>query len=139
MRNPGRTVRIVILLATFVLAVISRVAAGPIGAEFKVGGAPPEISPSVAINEDGTSLAVWSADDQGNRTIRGRAFDSSGQPIGSEFQVNASNAGSHYGPSAVALPNGGFIVIWDSPNIDHYEIFWRRLDASATPIGGEVQ
>ena len=62
--------------------------------------------PAIAGATDGTLLVVWKSDDQildANSGIRGRVLRSSGMPVGPDFRINTTRAGSQGNPSAVSL------------------------------------
>lgn len=51
------------------------------------------------------------------------------QPVGGEFQINAYATGNQGRPRIAARPNGGFVVVWHSPQE-------RGPDAPAGIVGG---
>ena len=66
--------------------------------------------------EDGSELGVY-----------GQRFDSNGNKVGSQFQVNTWTTGWQWYPSITSLPNGGFVVVWhsDGQDGDGYGVFGR--------------
>jgi hypothetical protein len=112
--------------------------------------------PQVAADADGSFLVVWESTDTTSggpngqdgdgRGIFGRAFDSSGAPLGSEFQVNTRTEGNqgrgHLRELAVAnYTDGEFIVTWTTPDdgwdigIDGQRLL---LDPSLGPVCGDA-
>ena len=59
-----------------------------------------------SLGSSGTDSFAWS--------IQGQRYGSNGAPIGEQFQVNAYTTLSQRSPSIAAVPNGGFVVVWDS-------------------------
>ncbi|MBX9742730.1 MAG: PT domain-containing protein, partial [Chthoniobacterales bacterium] len=89
---------------------------------------------SVAALSGGGFVVTWN-NDNGNRKIYGRRYDSSGNAIGtSEFQISTLTTGNNYIPTVSALSDGGYVVTWwngVSPN----QIYGRRYDSSGNAIG----
>ena len=106
-------------------------------------------SASVAISPQGGFVVVWESDgssgaDTSQSSIQGRRFDSSGTPLGAEFEVNSYTTGYQYGPRVATDPQGGFVVVWngEGPNgTQAYDsiIQSRRFDAQGAPLGDQFQ
>ena len=98
---------------------------------------------SIAPLEDGSFVVLWASylQDGSSSGIFGQRFDPDGQKLGGEFQVNTYTPDNQSRPSAAGLPDGGFVVTWESYNQDGsgYGIFGQRFDASGVPVGAEVQ
>ncbi len=116
----------------------------PQGPEFQVAGNPgpyyyytPQY-PSVAVDDAGRFVVVWDEfvppGDGGYRHILGRRYDSTGAPLGSEFEVSQYANYETQAPDVAADPNGEFMVVWHTYS---YEVRGRRYDAAATPLGNE--
>ncbi len=72
------------------------------------------IFPSVAINQNGSSIIVWESVDypeEGDRTICGRLFDRIGLELGDGFVINSEMSSCRY-PDVAMDPNSNFIVVW---------------------------
>ena len=54
------------------------------------------------------------------------------------FLINTETIGSTYFPDAIALSDGGFLVIWQAPDGDNAGIFGQRFTASGEKTGGEL-
>jgi hypothetical protein len=67
-----------------------------------------------------------------------RAAWPQGMPVGPEFRVNTSTAGSQGLPSAASSSSGDFVVVWTGPE-SGYEtgIFGQRYDSSGAALGPE--
>ena len=52
--------------------------------------------------------------DASGSAIKAQLFDPTGQKVGSEFLVNSTTPNDQMAPVMVALPNGGFVVAWQS-------------------------
>ena len=65
----------------------------------------------------GGFVIVWtdqSGADGSSSGVFGQEFDASGNPVGSEFQVNEEISSVQYQPTVTALDNGGYVVAWSS-------------------------
>jgi hypothetical protein len=101
---------------------------------------PPFGSASVASNDDGDFVVVWTSTDDGSYTgIMGRRFDRSGAPLGGEFQVNASTTGFQLSPTVAMDPAGNFVVVWSSDDGDGPGIFGRCFDTGVSPLAGDLR
>ena len=62
-----------------------------------------------------TFVVSWTSPDDGDGAgVYARRYDSAGQPLGSQFQVN-THTSDYQGVSAVAaMPSGAFVVTWIS-------------------------
>lgn len=94
----------------------------------------------LAVDDQGNTVAVWeSAGQDGDDTgIFGRRFDSQGQPLGNEFQINTTTAGRQYRPVVDILADGGFVVAWTGSDGSGTGIFGQRFDALGQPVNGEL-
>jgi hypothetical protein len=70
--------------------------------------------PSVSKLQNGGFVIAWQsyAQDTSGWGIYGQRYDSSGNKLGSEFQVNSYTVGDQDAPSIAWLNNGGFAVAW---------------------------
>jgi len=90
----------------------------PVGAEFQISVYTVSTQRSVEVATDGAGniVAVWHSYDQDHDAtgIFGRRFDSSGNPLGAEFQVSSYTLGYQYNPTVAAAAAGNFVVAWGS-------------------------
>ncbi len=99
--------------------------------------------PSIAELSDGGFVLTYSSSDQdgdGNG-IFGQRYGSDGTPVGSEFQVNTTTTGDQSTPSVSTLPDGWFVVTWNSRDQDGSDdgIYGQVFNASGSKIGDEFQ
>lgn len=77
-----------------------------------------QITPSVALDARGNFVIAWQdlSNDQGGYggTILAQQFDSTGAPIGSEFQVNSATADLQRAPAVAIDPDGDYVIIWNN-------------------------
>ena len=99
--------------------------------------------PSVAALDGGGFVIVWqSANQDGDGSgIYGQRYDADGTPSGSEFRINTFTAFDQTSPEVAGLPDGGFVVTWQSDRQDGSDggIYMQRYAADGQPVGGETQ
>jgi len=78
-------------------------------------------NPRVAMNNAGEFVIVWNSDTglgDTERDIFGQRFDSSGSPIGDEFQINTFAAGDQRNAAVAMDETGQFVTVWQSDGQD---------------------
>ena len=95
----------------------------------------------VAMDEQGAFVVVWNSyrqdDDSGG--IFGQRFSATGEPLGSEFQINTTTSGNQASPTVAMDAAGNFIVVWQGPGLNDEDIFAQRFDPNGKPLGVEFQ
>lgn len=118
----------------------------PSGVEIPVstGGVDPsghgEVAPEAATGLGGGFTVVWESGELDSTKIFARRFDAFGEPLGAEVRVTSGAIGGAERAAAVAPgPGRGFTVVWEqiSPRGES-DVFARRFDAAANPLGGEI-
>ena len=118
---------------------------GKIGEEFQVNTYTSDNQwyPSVTSLSDGGFVVTWNSlvRSNGGYGIYAQHYDSNGNPVGSEFQVNTYNNSSQLYPSVTNLSDGGFVVTWSSSGQDGsgQGIYGQRYDRDKNPVGQEFQ
>jgi hypothetical protein len=110
------------------------------GTEFQVNSTTlyDQRSPSVAMLAGGGFAIAWeSQQDAAVENIYCQIFDSSGEPIGSEFLANVYTGYRQISPSIRAYGDVGFILVWGSENQDGagWGVYAQRFAADGTPMG----
>jgi hypothetical protein len=95
----------------------------PLGEPFSVNTTHdgPQRYPKVAMNDRGEFIIVWESQidpDITERDIFGQRFNSFGEPIGGEFQINMYIEGDQRYPSVAISDDGRFITVWQSDDQD---------------------
>lgn len=116
----------------------------PRGGEFRVHTVTAGVQrePAVAVDADGDFLITWNAKnpDDLDYGIYAQRYNAAGQPLGSEFRVNADPAGSQRSPAAAFTPDGGFWIAWwgNRTGGDSGGVYFRRFDAAGAPLAPEA-
>ncbi len=92
---------------------------------------------------NGGFVVTWESfgqDSAGSYGVYAQLYDSSGTAIGSEFAVNAFVENDQAKPSITAMPDGGFVIVWESATQDGSAkgVYAQRFDALGEQIGDET-
>ncbi len=102
-----------------------------------------QTSPDVGGVSGGPRVVVWQSDGQDGSSsgVFGQRFASSGAPIGGEFQVNTSSAGSQSSPRVSTNMAGRTVIVWNSDGQDGSgrAILGRLYTDSGVPVTAELQ
>ena len=89
--------------------------------------------PSVAADDAGNFIVVWTIQFFTGYGLRGRRFASSGVPLGGQFEVGT---GGYNGSASVAADSAGnFVVVWTKEEGSTYSVFGQRYASSGAPLG----
>lgn len=124
----------------------------PLGGEFQVNTYRPstQTSPEVSSDASGNFVVVWQSlyqDGGGGGYDRdwgvfGQRYDSEGNPLGGEFQVNTYTTDTQWQPSVASDASGNFVVVWAAgrPYLNEPRgIFGQRYDSDGNRLGGEFE
>ena len=116
-----------------------------VGGEFQVNTTTIEeqTDPSVAALDNGGFVVVWQSRDQDgdNWGIFSQRYDSAGNAVGTETQVNSTTTQAQDTAAVAALGDGGFVIVWQSRDQDGDKdgIYAQRYDSSGASVGSELQ
>ncbi|MDC0913609.1 flagellin, partial [Paracoccaceae bacterium] len=115
-----------------------------VGSEFSVASIVDHTQeyPEIDVLSDGSFVVTWQRQSDGSNVgVFGQRFDSSAAKIGLEFQINTYTTGDQNESSVASLPDGGFVVTWqsDGQDGDNNGIFGQRYNASGIKVGSEFQ
>jgi len=117
-------------------------ASGP-GTEFQVDipGEEKINNPAIGALANGGFVVAWAGSVVGgsNEDVHAQIFSATGSPVGSVFRVNAYTPYGQDDPSIVGLPDGGFVISYQSPDgVDPYSngIYAQRFSATGEMLGG---
>ncbi|MDP2903910.1 MAG: calcium-binding protein [Methylovulum sp.] len=91
--------------------------------------------------EGGGCVVTWMSIEGsgGDRVeVRARLLDASGKPVGHDFLVNETPAGSQYGAEVVALAGGNFAVLWVSDVVVTRTTMIRYYNADGEPLSSQI-
>ncbi len=98
---------------------------------------------------DGSFVVVWKGSDAGgsdtwNGSIQAQRFDAGGTVLGAEYQVNTYTTGDQRYPAVAALPDGGYVVAWESwgshgSDTDQSSVQGQRYAAGGAAVGPQFQ
>lgn len=97
-------------------------------------------SPTVAVADSGTALAVWIFRD-GTARVVGQFFDASGTPAPQTIELATFLTSGKAFTSASAEPSGSFHAVWESNGQDGggSGIFGRRVSSTGIAKGDEMR
>jgi hypothetical protein len=116
----------------------------PLGGEFTVTSTAGNMNfiSAVAMDASGNFLVAWNVFCCATPTgVLARLYDSTGTPVGPEFEVD-NDVGPHGVTPAVGVGDaGGFVVLWagETPGTGTKAIFARRYDALGLSVGPALQ
>jgi hypothetical protein len=102
-----------------------------------------QTKPRVDSDADGNFTVVWQ--DWGSRDgdtagIFARRFESTGAPVGGDFQINSYTTGFQGTPDVVVHPDGNFLVVWLTFTDGHRGgVAAQSFDGAGQPVGPEFQ
>ncbi len=100
--------------------------------------------PRVEAGGDGAFTVVWedrSDIDGDGEGVLMRRFDSAGEPISGDLQVNSTTEGNQYRPSIGMKADGSFVVVWETFGQDTVGdgAFAQVFAADGSKVGGEFR
>ena len=97
--------------------------------------------PQAAMTPTGEFVIAWTQRyrDGSFDGVFARRYDASGNPLGSDFQVNTTTLSDQWSPRLAMNSAGEFLVVWNSCTTacSESDIFGRRYDASGNALGPE--
>lgn len=66
-------------------------------------------------------------------------FDAGGGRVGAETRINTTTELDQRTPEIQGLADGGYVVVWTSPDGGGTGVFAQRYDAAGSPVGGETR
>jgi Ca2+-binding RTX toxin-like protein len=102
-----------------------------------------QYNPVIAAMAGGRQLVVWDSMDSGDGAptcIRGRFYDASGSPAGSDFIVNTTTTSDQDSPAVTTLTDGRLVVTWASYESGDGSLSCvraRLFDANGNALGND--
>jgi hypothetical protein len=111
----------------------------PLGSNFKVNDDTGDIwqeSPAIAMDGSGNFIITWRDHRNLNADIYAQRYNSSGNPMGSNFQVNEDIGTPDQAFPAIAVDgSGNFVITWYDYRNGNYDIYAQRYNFLGTPLG----
>ncbi|MEJ2629219.1 MAG: FlgD immunoglobulin-like domain containing protein, partial [bacterium] len=99
--------------------------------------------PSVSYLSNGNFIICWQStgQDKSWAGIYGQLFNSDGSKLGNEFHVNTFTDNDQRYPRVSHLPNGDFIICWQSYGQDNsrFGIYGQLFNSDGSKLGNEFQ
>ena len=90
----------------------------------------------IAMDSSGTFVITWTDSRNGSHDIYAQIYNSSGNPIGSNFKVNDDSGFFSQGePSIATDPCGNFVILWQDYRLGTYDIYAQRYNSYGNSLG----
>jgi hypothetical protein len=116
-----------------------------LGTEFQINTytTDDQVSAAVTGGAGGAFVVTWQSYGQDGEAygVFGKRYDSTGEEVAGEFQLNSYTAGGQTNPTMASDATGGLVVVWQSDyqDGDSYGVFGRRFESSGSALGTEFQ
>jgi hypothetical protein len=99
-----------------------------------------QYSPALAKDPSGNFVITWQ-DYRGGwpSDIYAQRYDSSGNPIGSNFKVNDAGIFNQAYPAIAMDGSGDFVITWQGGPGAYPDIYAQRYDSTGTPLGSNFK
>ena len=98
---------------------------------------------AMAALADGGFVITWHSNvqDGSNWGVYGQVYNADGTTRGGEFHVSSYAYDSQQEPKVTSLPDGGFMVVWNSSGQDgdSWGVYGQRFDATGDAVGTEFR
>ena len=101
---------------------------------------------SVAALNDGGYVITWASENQDGSLwgVYGQRYDSAGDTVGSEFQVNTYTINKQERPAVAGLSDGGFVIVYQAfshapSSGSNNDIIVQRYDSNGNTVGAEFR
>ena len=117
----------------------------PLGNEFHVNSYidNTQYDPAIAMDQKGNFVITWASwlQDGSDLGIFAQMYNSKGEAVGNEFQVNTYMKWYQWHPAIAMDQNGNFVITWSSEGEDgsSYGIFAQRFNKKGEAVGSEFQ
>jgi hypothetical protein len=96
-----------------------------------------QYNPDIAALSGGGFVVVWQGFDGSYSNVLAQRYDSAGNKLGSETRVHETIYGAQ-NAHITALPDGGYVIVWQTDQNGTPDIYSRRYDSSGRAQTGEV-
>ena len=101
-----------------------------------------QFAPAIAFDDSGNFVIIWQSygqDKANTYGIFGQRYDSAGNAVGGEFQVNTTTSGDQDEVAVAMDADGDFVVVWAGQGAspaDTWGIWAQRYDSAGNAVGG---
>ena len=96
-------------------------------------------SPDIDVDSSRNFVVVWGSQKNSNYNIFAQRFNSTGQPLNTNFLVNDNTSGNQKNPSCAKGLNGNFIIVWQDSRNGNYDIYAQKYNSSGNTIGSNFK
>ncbi|MDB5524279.1 MAG: uncharacterized protein JWM58_2042 [Rhizobium sp.] len=117
----------------------------PVGTETRVNTyvTGEQRSPQITALSGGGWVVSWTSlgQDGSSYGVYQQAYAADGDPVGAETRVNTYVTNEQFTPQITALPNGGWVVAWESVGQDSFGlgVYQQAYAANGAPVGIETR
>ena len=98
-------------------------------------GAPSQQYASVAMSANGSFVITWSGNQAGNWNVYAQRFDTSGNAVGTPFQVSNPASGAQEFSTVAIDSVGNFVVTWSGQQSGNWDIYAQRYNSTGNALG----
>lgn len=92
--------------------------------------------PAIAIDGAGNFIITWDGFYENDGDVFARRFNSTGEAIGADFQINDNSTNAWQGyPSIAACDSGNFLITWIDDRDGDIGVYAQRFDNSSIALG----
>jgi hypothetical protein len=96
--------------------------------------------PAIARDLSGKFVITWEDDRNGNWDIYAQRYNSTGNPLGSNFKVNDDPDTASQGDLAISMDSSGnFVITWVDDRNTNLDIYAQRYNSSGTHLGSNFK
>ena len=91
-----------------------------------------------ALAMNGGWVVTWTSETASGNDIYYQRYSFGGVPEGLPERVNTTPSNAQQSSSVAALPDGGWVVVWQSTDGANWDIYQQCYDKNGNAVGGEV-
>ena len=96
---------------------------------------------SVAMDALGNFVVAWTGPDESGSGIFARRYATDGTPLGDEFAVNTTTAGTQQLAAIAANADGHFVIAWQGYDLEDetWSVYAQRYGPTGIALGDEIE
>lgn len=98
-------------------------------------------NPSITSTLNGGYVLTWQSYEQdgSSQGIYLQQFDSNGNRVNEEQQVNSTTTNAQENPQIISIADGGYVVVWESSDGSGTGVYLQQFDSSGKKVNTEVE